>query len=160
VLAADPELPCRSVLSRWRREAPVFDRVLRMMFSARRAMGPRVHELLVEDIVDHIVGGGSFASYCRAGGPSRTTLRRWYRADGGFARAVDAACERREELLDFKLWLAAERVPPGPVKEMNRAVGPITRTIVRLRHRPGAVHRNRGGPGERGGPANGPLSGA
>jgi hypothetical protein len=72
---------------------------------------------------------------------------------------VDDACDRREELLDFQLWLAAERAPPGPVKEMNRAVAPITRTLVRLRHRPGAVHRKRGGPSGRGGPADGPLSG-
>jgi hypothetical protein len=147
VLAADPELPCRPVLARWRREEPEFDRVLRMIFAARLTLGPRVDELLVEDIADHIVDGGSFASYCRAGGPSRGTLRRWYRADGGFARAVDAACERREEMLDFELWLAAERVPPGPVREMTRAVAPITRAIVRLRHRPGAAHRRRAGRG-------------
>jgi hypothetical protein len=147
VLAADPELPCRPVLRRWRREAPEFDAVLRMIFAARRAAGARVHEILVEDIVDHIVGGGSFASYCRAGGPSRTTLRRWYRADGGFARAVDEACDAREETLDFKLWVAAGQVPPGPVREMTRAVAPITREIVRLRHRPGAAHRKRVGGG-------------
>ena len=132
------------MLTRWRREAPAFDAVLRMIFAARRAMGPRVHGLLVEDVADHIVEGGSFASYSRApGGPARGTLRRWYRADRAFARAVDEACERREEMLDFELWLAAEQVPPGPVKEMTRAVAPIIRNMVRLRHRPGAVHRRR-----------------
>jgi hypothetical protein len=146
VLAADPALPCRPTLARWRREEPGFDRVLKMILAARRAAGPRVHELLVEEIVDHIVDGGSFASYSRlAGGPARGTLRRWYRSDGAFARAVDAACERREEMLDFELWLTAERVPPGPVREMNRAVAPITRSIARLRHRPGAAHVRRGG---------------
>ncbi|HEX2818223.1 MAG TPA: hypothetical protein VHN39_17660 [Phenylobacterium sp.] len=53
--------------------------------------------------------------------------------------------DRREEQLDFELWLAAERVPPGPVKEMTRVVAPIIRSIARLRHRPGAVHRKPGG---------------
>jgi hypothetical protein len=142
VLAADAALPCRPVLTRWRREEPDFDAVLRMIFAGRRAMGPRVHEILVEDIVEHIVDGGSFASYSRLAGPSRTTLRRWYRADAGFARAVDEACDKREEMLDFELWLAAERVPPGPVREMTRAVAPIIRRMVRLRHRPGAVHKH------------------
>ena len=146
VLAADPQLPCKPTLARWRREEPAFDRVLKMIFAAwRRKRAATVPELSTHEVVEHIKDGGSFASLARAGGPSRTTLRRWYRADPRFAEAVDAACVFREEMLDFELWMAAERVPPGPVREMNRAVAPITRQIARLRHRPGAVHRPRGG---------------
>jgi transposase-like protein len=151
VLAADPELPCRPTLRRWRREAPAFDRVLKMMFAAWRSRGGgfaggsrrdrRVPDLTRDIVCEAIKDGESFASLAREGLASRTTLRRWYRRDPEFAEAVDEACVFREETLEFELWLAAERVPPGPVREMNRAIAPITRAIVRLRHRPGAVHR-------------------
>jgi transposase-like protein len=157
VLAADPELPCRPTLRRWRREAPEFDRVLKMIFAAWRSRGGglaggsrrarRVPEAVRGAVCEAIEDGGSFASLARDGFASRATLRRWYRADPDFAEAVDGACAEREATLDFELWLAAEQVPPGPVKEMNRAVAPITRAIARLRHRPGAVHRRRGGAG-------------
>jgi hypothetical protein len=161
VLAADPELPCRPTLRRWRREAPEFDAVLRMIFAAWRSRGHglaggrvrglgrerRVPAPVREAVCGAIGDGGSFASLERDGFASRTTLRRWYRADPDFADAVDCACAAREAQLEFELWLAAERVPPGPVREMNRAVAPITRTIARLRHRPGAAWRRRGGVG-------------
>jgi len=113
VLAADPELPCRPTLRRWRREAPEFDAVLKMIFAAWRSRG-------------HGLAGG---------------------------RVRGLGCERRvpemvrEAALDFEQWVAAEQVPPGPVREMTRAVAPITRAIARLRHRPGAVHRRRSGTG-------------
>ncbi|HXA40001.1 MAG TPA: hypothetical protein VNW53_13465 [Phenylobacterium sp.] len=163
VLAADPELPCRPTLRRWRREAPEFDRVLKMIFAAWRSRGSglgrgrvsgsgrgsgrggRVPESVRQAVCETIEDGGSFASLAREGFASRATLRRWYRADAHFAEAVDDACARREEALDFELWAAAEQVPPGPVKEMTRAVAPIIRKIARLRHRPGAAHRRRNG---------------
>jgi hypothetical protein len=159
VLAADPELPCRPTLTRWRREAPEFDRVLKMIFAAWRSRGSglaggrvrglgrerAVPETVRQAVCGTIADGGTFASLAREGFASRTTLRRWYRADVDFADAVDRACAAREEALNFELWVAAEGVPPGPVREMNRAVAPITRSIARLRHRPGAMHRRRGG---------------
>jgi hypothetical protein len=159
VLAADPALPCRPTLRRWRREEPEFDLVLRKMFAAWRSLGQglagasprgsagerRVPELARAVVCEAIRDGGSFASLARDGLASRGTLRRWYRADPDFAEAVDDACDFREETLDFELWMAAEGVPPGPVREMNRAVAPITREILRMRHRPGAVHRAREG---------------
>jgi hypothetical protein len=141
VLAADAELPCRPVLRRWRREEPEFDRVLRTIFVARRTAGPRVPAWLADDVVDHIVEGGSFASYSRApDGPTRATLRRWFRRDADFAARVSDACEDREHWYEDQILMAAERTPPGPVAEMNRAVGSLKRHLVRLRHRPGAVH--------------------
>jgi hypothetical protein len=165
VLAADPELPCRPTLRRWRREAPEFDRVLRTIFAAWRSRGSGlgrgrvggpaggsgrgggVPESVRQAVCETIEDGGSFASLAREGFASRATLRHWYRADARFAEAVDDACARREEALDFELWVAAEQVPTGPVKEMTRAVAPIIRRIARLRHRPGAVHRRRAGDG-------------
>lgn len=146
VLAADPALPCRPVVRRWRRENRAFDAVVKRILAAWRAhRAARVPEILVFEVTEHIRDGGSFASLTRAGGPSRTTLRRWYRRDPAFARAVDAACDDREESLEFELWVAAERVVPGPPREMTRQIAPITREIARLRHRPGAVHRRASG---------------
>ena len=144
VLAGDPDLPCRATLARWRREQPRFDRVLQMIFAAWRTRRPSaalMRELLTEEIVDHIIEGGSFASYSRLpGGPSRTTLRRWLRADPDFAAAVARACDFREDWYYEQIYEIAQRTPPGPVREMNRAVGPLLRHLVRLRHRPGAKH--------------------
>jgi hypothetical protein len=152
VLAADPELPCRPTLARWRREQPEFDRVLRMIFAAwraRRASVAQVPSVLVEEIVDHIVEGGSFASFSRLpGGPSRVTLRRWLRADPDFAAEVAEACEWREEWYREEIGEIARRTPPGPLTQMKRSVGPLQRHLVRLRHRPGAVHVRRKSPAE------------
>ena len=146
VLAADPALPCKPVLRRWRWEDPMFDRVLKAIFAGRRAKGAPAPQPVLEDVVDHIVEGGSFASYSRlADGPSRTTLRRWYRRDPGFARKVDAACDWREEWYADEVMMAADRTAPGSVGEKRRAVGSLKQQLGRLRHRPGAVHRRRPG---------------
>ena len=147
VLAADPALPCKPVLRRWRREQPQFDRVLRMIFSAwrarRGALRP-VPDFLAEDICSHILEGGSFASFERLpGAPSRQTPRRWVKNDLRFADQVAWACEGRDELFDELIYEAARRTPPGPLAEMKRAIGPLSRQQTRLRHRPGAVHRRR-----------------
>lgn len=147
VLAADPALPCRPTLARWRREEREFDAVMRVLLAARRGRAP-LPEVLVEDITEHIVEGGSFASYSRLpDGPSRTTLRRWHRRDPAFARQVASACEWRDEWLADQVLDVAMRKPPGPIREAERAIGQLKRQIVRLRHRPGAVHR---APGPRG----------
>ncbi|HEV7383701.1 MAG TPA: hypothetical protein VGN89_02400, partial [Phenylobacterium sp.] len=147
VLAADPELPCKPTLARWRQEQPEFDRVLRMIFAAwrvRRASVAPVPSVLVEEIVDHIAEGGSFASFSRLpGGPSRVTLRRWLRADSDFAAEVAEACEWREEWYHDQIEEIARTTPPGPLSEMKRSVGPLLRHLVRLRHRPGAAHVRR-----------------
>lgn len=147
VLAADPALPSRPVVTRWRRERPEFDRVLRMIFAACRYLhnsGFRVPADLSEAMCDVIVEGGSFASLSRMPqGPARATLRLWHRADPVFAAAVAWACEARDDFLHEQVCEVAERTPPGPIREMNRAVGPLLRQMVRLRHRPGAVHVKR-----------------
>ena len=141
VLTGDPELSCWETMMRWPREQPEFDRVLQMMISARRAAMKPVPELVVEDVVDHIVEGGSFASFSRLrGAPSQGTLRRWMR-DPNFAEAVAQACEWREYWYQDQIEDIVTRMPPGPVREMNRAIGPLLRQLVRLRHRPGATRR-------------------
>jgi len=144
VLAADPELPCRPVLRRWRREEPEFDRVLRMVMAARRRAPRRVPEPRAREIVEHIIEGGSFATFSRRpGGPSRATLRRWLR-DRRFAAEVAWACEAREDWYNDRIQMVAETTPLGPLREMKAALGPLLRQLTRLRHRPGATHRRRG----------------
>ena len=149
VLASDPALPCRPGLRRWRREAPEFDGVLRKIFAAwrvRRASVASVPEVFAEEVADHIADGGSFASFSRLpGGPSRTTLRRWVRVDPDFAAQVARACELREEMLHDQVCDIVLGTPPGPLAQRKRAVGPLLRQMTRLRHRPGAAHRRRGG---------------
>jgi hypothetical protein len=106
------------------------------VLAARRQRGWTVPEILVDDVTHHIVMGGSFLSYSRQpGGPSQGTLRRWMR-DPAFARAVAQACEIREDLLYDQICDVAETVPPGPIREMERAIGPLKRRIVTLRNRP------------------------
>jgi hypothetical protein len=136
VLRADPELPCWETTMRWRREEPEFDAVMRMMIAARRRMVRSVPEPIAEEVVDHIVEGGSFLSFTRLpGAPSYGTLRRWMR-DPDFADAVAEACEFREDWYDDQIAMVAERTPPGPVRQMERAIGPLKRQLVRLRNRP------------------------
>lgn len=146
-LAGDPAAPCKPTLRRWRREEPEFDRVLKMAFEGWRARWGVARNCIpqvAEDIVDQIVVGHTFASIAREGGPSRTTLRRWIAARPDFAAEVAEACELRDAWFQEQVAAVAASTPPGAVSEAKRAVGPILRHMVRLRHRPGAVHRKRG----------------
>lgn len=149
-LAGDPVLPCKPTLRRWRREQPQFDAVLRMILAdwrGRRAVARNCTPEVAEEIAERIVEGGSFASISREpGGPSRTTLRRWVAARPDFAAEVARACDLREDWYREQVVAIAKATPPGGVTDGKRAVGPILRHMVRLRHRPGAVHRKATGP--------------
>ncbi|MDB5423481.1 MAG: hypothetical protein JWQ29_897, partial [Phenylobacterium sp.] len=149
-LAADPALPCRPTVRRWRREQPEFDRMLRMIFAqwrARRYAARGCTPELAEAILGRIVEGASFASLGREPAmPSRQTLRQWVRVRRDFAAEVARACELREEWLHDEVVHIALRMPPGSVTAGKRAIGPLLRQMVRLRHRPGAVHRKRPAP--------------
>jgi len=146
-IAEAPSLP---VVRRWRREQPEFDAELRVVFAvARRQQGARVGCTpgLTDRIVDRIVEGGSFASIGREPGmPSRQTLRRWVRVRPEFAEAVAWACDAREDWYHDQIQMIAEEATPGTAKETRRRMGPLLRQLVRLRHRPGAVHRKAGKP--------------
>ena len=142
VLAADPQLPSRPTLTRWRREQPEFDGVLRMMFAVRRKRGLPVPQDRVKEVLDHIVEGGSFASFGRGSdGVSRQTLRHWFARDRKFAQAVRQACDWREEWYLDQISMTSERGAPGSAAERARAVVRLKQHLGRLRHRPGALHR-------------------
>lgn len=145
VLAADPQLPCKRTLRRWRREQPAFDQVLRWYFAAWRKKRGRDHGLTPEvgdAVFDRIVEGGSFASIGREPGmPSRQTLRRWNAVHPAFAETVALACEYREDWFDDQIEEVGRGC--GSMTAAKRATGQLRRQLVRLRHRPGAVHRRR-----------------
>ena len=99
-------------------------------------MAKPVPELFAEEVAGHIEEGGSFLSFTRLrGAPSYSTLLRWMR-DPDFAARVAKACDARDDLIDFQIWIAAEQTPPGPVREMNRAIGPLLRRQALARRRP------------------------
>ena len=157
VLAADPALPCRPTLRRWRREAPAFDAVLKAIFADWRGRGhglcgasPRGlrGERRVPELVRDIgLRGDPGRRVVRQPGAGRVGVARHAAALVSGGPGVRAGRGRGLRLsrgdLGLRAWIAAEQVPPGPVREMNRAVAPITREILRMRHRPGAVHRRR-----------------
>ena len=136
ILTADPELPCWETMMRWRREQPDFDAAVLTVVAAKRAMTKPVPEARVEAVSDHIATGGSFHSLSRmAGGPSMGALRRWMR-DPHFAAEVATACDWRDEWCRDQIEEAALRTPPGPIRQMERALGPLKRRFARLGRRP------------------------
>ncbi len=147
VLAADPALPCKPTLRRWRRQQPAFDAVLRRLMAAmlrrKRQAALGCTPARTAAICDHIREGGTFTSYAAAHQTSRTTLRLWLRSRPAFARAVAAACEEREDWYrEHALALADDAARIG-VEAARAQIMLIRRHLVRLRHRPGAVHRRR-----------------
>ncbi|MFL5297398.1 MAG: hypothetical protein ACJ798_13535 [Phenylobacterium sp.] len=149
VLAADPELPCRPILGRWRREAPAFDAAVRQALAAQRRRrraraasrpGPETTAVVTRAIR----AGGTLASLGRTPGmPSRQTLRRWVRVDPAFAQAVARACEIRDLWLSEQMLAAAGDWRTRTRRELQARVAPISRQRARLGHRPGATHRRR-----------------
>jgi len=155
ILAADPELPSAPVVRRWRRQQPLFGKMLgkalRVWRRRRRAVRNCTPAMRAA-VVERIVMGGSFASIGRERGmPSRQTLRKWVRASPAFAAEVARACEDREDWYMDQIALLAEAATPGNLTAVRRRMGPLKRQLVRLRHRPGAAHRPaRPGVAERG----------
>ncbi|WP_372782395.1 hypothetical protein [Phenylobacterium sp.] len=133
VLAEDPDMPGAVTLARWRRQEPEFDAVLRTMFAARRGAAKPVPEVLVQDIVEHIVEGGSFASYSRLpGAPWPGTLRKWLR-DPHFAEEVAQACEFRKEWYHDQILMIAQGAREGPLPERRHSIGALKQQLSRLR---------------------------
>jgi hypothetical protein len=154
VLAADPALPCKPVLARWRREVPAFDRAVRAALAAQRrrreAVAGLVQAELIAAVTRAIRLGGSFASVGRAPGmPTRQTLRRWYRRDADFAAAVDRACAARELWLTEQILEAAGDWRAKTRRGLQAELAPLVRARARLAHRPGATWTRRPGSSHR-----------
>jgi hypothetical protein len=141
VLAADPALPSRPTLRRWRRQQPEFDRVLRMIAAAwrrRRAAARSFTPAFGEAVIARIIEGASFNSLSReAGMPSRGTLRRWMAARPDFAEDVARACVDREHWYNDQILMLGDGATPAGANAARRRIGALKRQLVRLRNRPG-----------------------
>ena len=144
---ADPALPGRGLLNRWRRERPEYDRLLRgavvMGRRLRRGKAPRRRTPeLTEAILDGIVLGESLASLARRPDmPSAPTLYAWVAADEAFARQVDQACDLRELWLEDQVNRLADAPAPPTLKEWRARVSPALRRRGQLTTRPGSRWR-------------------
>lgn len=97
VLAADPALPSKGVVNRWRRERPDFDRLLRQAMAAvksRRTLSRRRREAVEDFVVERIAAGETLVALAaRADLPNRDTLYRWMRQQPAFAARIAEARE-------------------------------------------------------------------
>lgn len=142
-LVADPRLPCRGVVTRWRREQAGFADALRVAqrVGARkdRALGRRTPEL-TEAIVLALCQGESLASLgLRADMPCRTTLYAWVRTQPDFAAEVAWACEHRQDWYVDQVRATAQET--GDVAHRGPAVMALKHRLSRLQYRPGSRRR-------------------
>lgn len=142
VLTSDPALPGRPVLTRWRRERPEYDRLLRLAIgmgrgrqgAARRRLTPE----LTEAILGGIVEGESLAGLGRRPDmPSAATLYGWVARDREFAREIAQACDHREDWYRDQLVEIADQAGSLGVAEARRRMAPLLRRLGRLTKRPG-----------------------
>lgn len=138
LLARDPDLPCETLVRRWRRADPDLDtalRICRRAWAARRQAQRQSKRTpaLERRILDGIVLGGSLFSLSRRRGmPSHNTLYRWVREDPDFAAKVDHACEVRRE------WYADQIVGLSEAGGAARSqIVALSRQMARLENRPG-----------------------
>jgi hypothetical protein len=106
---ADPAMPGKWIVARWRRLVPEFDGALRIARGARwagtkrrRANRRLADEALVEAICEHIIwraGSLRSAARCVAGAPYQGTLYAWRRKHPEFARKVATAMMLRDDVL-------------------------------------------------------------
>ncbi|RAK59880.1 hypothetical protein DJ021_08705 [Phenylobacterium hankyongense] len=137
LLTADPALPCRNVLIRWRREQPDFDQGLRAAVAVGQRRRGRAAAgctpALTELIVARIREGASLASLSREPDmPSKATLYGWIATRPDFAGEVIKACEDREDWYGDQMLIAAEAGDPATA---------LARRHARLQNRPGRKWR-------------------
>jgi hypothetical protein len=102
---ADPDLPGRHIVNRWRRIEPAFDAAVRIAhrvgWTAKLRPRSRCNdEALTEAICLHVLEGGSLlsAAHVVPRAPCQTTLYAWVRRFPEFARDVAIASQMRDEL--------------------------------------------------------------
>jgi hypothetical protein len=142
---ADPAMPGRGLLNRWRRERPDYDRLMRravVMGWGRR--GPRLRTPeLTEAILDGLVLGESLASLGRRPDmPSAATLYAWVAQDEAFARQVVQACDQREDWYDDQMVMLDDAPDPATMKAWRARIAPLVRRRGQLHPRPGRKWRS------------------
>jgi hypothetical protein len=148
VLAADPALPCRGVVYRWRKERPDWDGALRTAFRwGRHARGhPRamLTPEMTDAIVERIVEGESLRSLAREPGmPAARTLYDWVSRRPAFAAEVAQACDWREDWFRDQAEIILEEAGPIGGKALRQQLSPLRTRWARLQNRPGRKWRER-----------------
>ncbi|HVI31131.1 hypothetical protein [Phenylobacterium sp.] len=147
-LAADPELPCRAVVRRWRTENPDFEQELKVALAVghRHArLRARCTPELIETVAHRIRQGASLANLgLRRDMPCRATLYAWMRTCPEFGDAVEQACHAREQELSERMVEIAMACTPQTAGRAGRRVAAIRRRLGRLSRIPGQPKRDRG----------------
>jgi hypothetical protein len=125
-LYADPAVPGKHIVARWRRLEPDFDGALRIARRVRWSGKPRANRrredtALVKAICHHILHGGSLRSAARSvpGAPCQATLYAWRRTSPAFARKVDAAMALRDDLMADAVREQSRAMIPGRMGEFK-----------------------------------------
>lgn len=138
---ADPGMPGKDALARWRRSHPEFAGALkaasRSGFRVRARARRRTPELLAA-IMAHVEQGGSVRSAAMTvpGAPSVSNLRAWLKADPAFARDVAWAKRMRDEqMMDLALEIGERTTAASAAEDAAR--------FAQLRRRYGQLHGGR-----------------
>lgn len=147
-LTADPLLPCRAVVTRWRRERPEFDHELKVAIAVGRRHWQRRLRCtpeLVEAIAHRIRQGATLANLgLRRDMPCRATLYAWMRTRPDFADAVERACRDRELELGERMVEIAMASTPQTAGRAARQVAAVKRRLGRVSRLPGQTWRGGG----------------
>jgi hypothetical protein len=139
-LTADPELPSRPTLDRWRAQNREFDRALRTAIRAgRRVRGSarlRYTPALAEQVADRLREGATFAELGRMPRmPTAATLHGWLRHRRAFADACAAAWDEREDVVADQVLDIADAVTPETLADARARIAALQRESARLRKR-------------------------
>jgi hypothetical protein len=147
-LHADPELPGRVVLARWRWERPDYDRALKTaILVGQRVRGRaavRCTPKLTARVTRRLAGGETFAAIGRTPGmPSANTLNLWRRRRSEFAAAIAAAWAEREDRVADQVLDLAEAATPETLAETQARIAALQMESDRLRKRLGLPRSER-----------------
>jgi hypothetical protein len=138
VLTADPGLPGRGVVTRWRRENREFGRALAMAIRARRqwALGrARCTAAMADAVCERIFEGETLATIGRRPGmPCRATLYAWMKRVRPFRDAVAAAWDVRADRLADQVLEIAGRDGSG-LAGRRREIEGLRAKVARLEAR-------------------------
>jgi terminase small subunit-like protein len=140
-LYADPALPGRQIIRRWRRKVPEFDYALRKatLGGHRRRMRKRSKctDELTQEIADRIREGASLHSLSMTPGmPHHVTMYGWLRTKREFREAVEQANRDRAHLLMDQALVIAEACTPQTVKVDRLRVGAIHKYLAQCSPKP------------------------
>ncbi|WP_334161054.1 hypothetical protein [Phenylobacterium sp.] len=143
-LVADPQFPCRAVITRWRAENADFDREMKVALAVGRRRARCTPEL-IEAVALRIRQGASLAGLgLRRDMPCRATLYAWMRTRPEFADAIEQACRDRELELAERMVEIAMDCTPDTAGRAARRIAAVKRRLGRLSRLPGQTWRDRG----------------